>query len=225
MRCAASLYRVSSIRTDFSRAADGRSACRRRERLHDHSATRSHARRRAVARPLPPPAPEPDRRRRRPTTSAALTDSSPTSTRWNPAFTWARTACEEPAARRDAGHRPRHRSSCRRCGLSRTLSAYRPVDRHQRNRAVDLVGEGDGLQRAATSANCPIPASIARRLGACTDSFEHVTCASPAYLEEHGTPATLDDLAGHVSVNCVSDRTGRTRRLRFRNERQGGRAV
>jgi LysR family transcriptional regulator for bpeEF and oprC len=46
---------------------------------------------------------------------------------------------------------------------------------------------------------------IARRLG----SFEHVTCATPAYLESHGTPKTLDDLAHHFAVNCVSDRTGR----------------
>ncbi|CDY74728.1 Probable transcription regulator protein of MDR efflux pump cluster [Caballeronia glathei] len=71
------------------------------------------------------------------------------------------------------------------------------------NRAVDLVGEG--VDCSVQLGELPDSGLIARRLG----SFEHVTCASPAYLEEHGTPATLDDLAGHVAVNCVSDRTGR----------------
>lgn len=71
------------------------------------------------------------------------------------------------------------------------------------NRAVDLVGEG--IDCSIQLGELPDSGLIARRLG----SFEHVTCASPAYLEEHGTPATLADLSRHFAVNCVSDRTGR----------------
>jgi LysR family transcriptional regulator for bpeEF and oprC len=71
------------------------------------------------------------------------------------------------------------------------------------NRTVDLVGEG--VDCSVRLGELPDSGLIARRLGI----FEHVTCASPAYLERHGSPATLDDLAGHVAVNCVSDRTGR----------------
>jgi LysR family transcriptional regulator, regulator for bpeEF and oprC len=71
------------------------------------------------------------------------------------------------------------------------------------NRAVDLVGEG--VDCSVQLGDLPDSGLIARRLG----SFEHVTCASPAYLETHGTPATLADLSRHVAVNCVSHRTGR----------------
>ncbi len=38
---------------------------------------------------------------------------------------------------------------------------------------------------------------VARTLG----SIKLVTCASPAYLAEHGTPATLEDLQHHQGVN------------------------
>lgn len=34
-----------------------------------------------------------------------------------------------------------------------------------------------------------------------------VTCASPAYIERHGVPTTLDELASHQAVNYVSART------------------
>jgi LysR family transcriptional regulator for bpeEF and oprC len=71
------------------------------------------------------------------------------------------------------------------------------------NRAVDLVGEG--VDCSVQLGELPDSGLIARRLG----TFEHVTCATPAYLEAHGTPKTLDELAQHVAVNCVSARTGR----------------
>jgi LysR family transcriptional regulator, regulator for bpeEF and oprC len=71
------------------------------------------------------------------------------------------------------------------------------------NRAVDLVGEG--VDCSVQLGELPDSGLIARRLG----SFEHVTCATPAYLEAHGTPKTLDELAQHIAVNCVSPRTGR----------------
>jgi LysR family transcriptional regulator, regulator for bpeEF and oprC len=71
------------------------------------------------------------------------------------------------------------------------------------NRAVDLVAEG--VDCSVQLGELPDSGLVARRLGA----FEHVTCASPAYLDAHGTPHTLDDLERHVAVNCVCDRTGR----------------
>jgi LysR family transcriptional regulator for bpeEF and oprC len=47
---------------------------------------------------------------------------------------------------------------------------------------------------------------VARRIG----QARIVTCASPAYLDKHGTPTTLDELSGHHAVNYVSARTGKT---------------
>jgi LysR family transcriptional regulator for bpeEF and oprC len=46
---------------------------------------------------------------------------------------------------------------------------------------------------------------VARRVGTMTS----VCCASPAYLREHGTPRTPDELAAHRCVNYMSNRTGR----------------
>jgi LysR family transcriptional regulator for bpeEF and oprC len=37
-----------------------------------------------------------------------------------------------------------------------------------------------------------------------------VTCASPAYREKFGTPATLDELSEHRAVNYISARSGKT---------------
>ncbi|HVY87939.1 MAG TPA: LysR family transcriptional regulator [Hyphomonadaceae bacterium] len=44
----------------------------------------------------------------------------------------------------------------------------------------------------------PLPDSnlIATRVG----SIRHVVCASPAYLKQHGTPRSLDDLARHACI-------------------------
>lgn len=46
---------------------------------------------------------------------------------------------------------------------------------------------------------------VAKRIG----TYESVTCASPAYLERHGEPATIDDLQQHKAVHYFSGRTGR----------------
>jgi LysR family transcriptional regulator for bpeEF and oprC len=46
---------------------------------------------------------------------------------------------------------------------------------------------------------------IGRRLG----NMTFLTCAAPAYLAEHGTPRTLDDLRAHRGVMHFSGRTGR----------------
>ncbi|GAB5095213.1 LysR substrate-binding domain-containing protein [Caballeronia sp. LP006] len=70
-------------------------------------------------------------------------------------------------------------------------------------RNVDLVGEG--VDCSVQLGELPDSGLIARRLGV----LEQVTCASPAYLEKHGMPASVDSLAQHVAVNCVSSKNGR----------------
>ncbi len=76
-------------------------------------------------------------------------------------------------------------------------------------RFVDLVREGvDCAVRAGELVDSDM---VARRLGV----LDEVTCASPAYLAEHGTPASLDDLAGHATVGFVSSRTGQVLPLEF----------
>ncbi len=76
-------------------------------------------------------------------------------------------------------------------------------------RNVDLVGEA--LDCSIQLGALPDSGLAARRLGA----LEHVTCASPAYLARHGTPATLDDLARHTAVNCLSSANGRSQGFEF----------
>ncbi|MBP0650694.1 hypothetical protein J8J40_26965, partial [Mycobacterium tuberculosis] len=71
----------------------------------------------------------------------------------------------------------------------------------QGDRLVDLVREGvDCAIRAGELADSGL---IVRRLGLIAE----ITCASPAYLERHGVPATPDDLDGHVCVGFLSSRT------------------
>jgi DNA-binding transcriptional LysR family regulator len=84
---------------------------------------------------------------------------------------------------------------------------------------VDLVREGvDCVLRAGELADSSM---IARRVAL----LEQVTCASPAYLERHGDPATLEVLAatadaragkpGHRAVNYLSPASGRAHPLEF----------
>ena len=71
------------------------------------------------------------------------------------------------------------------------------------NRAVDLVGEA--VDCSIQLGELPDSSLAARRLG----TLEHVTCASPAYLERYGMPVSLDDFDHHVAVNCMSAHNGR----------------
>lgn len=84
---------------------------------------------------------------------------------------------------------------------------------------VDLVREGvDCVLRAGELADSSM---IARRVAL----LEQVTCASPAYLERHGDPESIEALAGthtevagragHRAVNYVSPATGRALPLEF----------
>jgi DNA-binding transcriptional LysR family regulator len=77
------------------------------------------------------------------------------------------------------------------------------------DRLVDLVREGvDCVIRAGV---LPDSDMIVRRLG----TAREITVASPAYLERHGMPSTLDNLAGHRMVGFVSSRTGLAMPLEF----------
>lgn len=52
---------------------------------------------------------------------------------------------------------------------------------------------------------------IARKLG----YFSNVLCAAPAYLERHGTPATIEDLKQHRCINYVYPTNGRQYQWQF----------
>src|SRR5262249_18399812 len=71
------------------------------------------------------------------------------------------------------------------------------------DRMIDLIE--DGVDCAVRIGELTDLSLVARRVGV----FEQMQCASPAYLERHGIPRSLDDLAEHVAVGFFSNRTGR----------------
>ena len=71
------------------------------------------------------------------------------------------------------------------------------------DRPVDLLTEGvDCVVRVGALQDSSL---VARRIGL----FEHVSCASPDYLANFGTPRSIEDLENHKAVNYFSSRTGR----------------
>ena len=71
------------------------------------------------------------------------------------------------------------------------------------DRTVDLLEEGVDC---AIRGGMPIDESlVARKL----IETGRITCASPTYLEQHGTPHTLNALTQHSVVNYQSPRTGK----------------
>ncbi|MDO9405211.1 MAG: LysR substrate-binding domain-containing protein [Polaromonas sp.] len=71
------------------------------------------------------------------------------------------------------------------------------------DRLVDLVREGvDCVLRVGEPGDSSM---VARRVA----TLQQLTCASRAYLDQHGTPATVDGLRGHRAVNFTSTRTGK----------------
>ncbi|MCV3209297.1 LysR family transcriptional regulator [Mesorhizobium sp. YC-39] len=95
--------------------------------------------------------------------------------------------------------------------LSEFLDRYPRIDLHigDGDRLVDLVREGvDCVLRSGEQADSGM---IARRVA----TLREVTCASPAYLEKHGMPATPDDLDGHLMIGFRSSRTGEVMPLEF----------
>jgi DNA-binding transcriptional LysR family regulator len=91
------------------------------------------------------------------------------------------------------------------------LAEYPDLKLHlgEGDRLVDLVREGvDCVLRVGDLRDS---AMVGRRIA----MLREVTCASPAYLARHGTPASLEELAGHVAVGFVSSATGTTIPLEF----------
>jgi DNA-binding transcriptional LysR family regulator len=77
------------------------------------------------------------------------------------------------------------------------------------DRFVDIVREGfDCVIRGGEVADSDM---IVRRLGLAREA----TFASPAYLERHGLPRSVDDLRGHEMIGFASSRTGQVLPLEF----------
>lgn len=77
------------------------------------------------------------------------------------------------------------------------------------DRFVDIVREGfDCVVRGGKVADSDM---IVRPLGVAHEA----TFASPAYLERHGTPRSLDDLQGHEMIGFASSRTGQVLPFEF----------
>jgi DNA-binding transcriptional LysR family regulator len=66
------------------------------------------------------------------------------------------------------------------------------------DRLSDPIREGiDCVVRAGEPKDSSM---VGRRVA----TLQEITCASPAYLKKHGTPATLDDLEGHEAIGFFS---------------------
>lgn len=77
------------------------------------------------------------------------------------------------------------------------------------DRYVDLIREGvDCVVRVGALSDSDL---VARRL----TMLDEVTCASPSYLERHGTPRDIDALDGHRMVGFRSSATGSVLPLEF----------
>ncbi|WP_025858333.1 LysR family transcriptional regulator [Pseudomonas sp. CHM02] len=90
------------------------------------------------------------------------------------------------------------------------------------DQAVDIVAEG--IDCVVRLGELPDSTLIARRIGA----VPMVTCATPQYLEQYGSPESIEDLADHKAVNYFSgsnrklmewqfDVDGKTQSLRMRS--------
>jgi DNA-binding transcriptional LysR family regulator len=71
------------------------------------------------------------------------------------------------------------------------------VELNASDRIVDIVEEGYDLAIRITGA--PSPTMVARRIG----PVRWVTCASPSYLERHGTPRTPQELNDHQCLGYL----------------------
>jgi LysR family transcriptional regulator for bpeEF and oprC len=78
------------------------------------------------------------------------------------------------------------------------------------DRLVDLVREG--VDCVVRGGEARVPGLVARRLAL----LPNVTCASHAYLDQHGRPRTLDQFRRHVGVNYLSTATGRPMPFQFK---------
>lgn len=89
--------------------------------------------------------------------------------------------------------------------LSQFRAAYPHVELHVglSDRLADVVGEG--IDCALRVGRLEDSSMVARTIG----SMRFVTCATPAYLAQHGVPRTIEELGKHQSVVHFSGRTGR----------------
>lgn len=71
------------------------------------------------------------------------------------------------------------------------------------DRLTDLVR--DGIDCALRVGELQDSSLIGRQVG----TMRFVTCAAPSYLQAHGTPQSLQELAAHTAVLHFSGRTGR----------------
>jgi DNA-binding transcriptional LysR family regulator len=71
------------------------------------------------------------------------------------------------------------------------------------DRLVDLVR--DGIDCVLRVGELRDSSMVGRRVA----TLQQVTCASAAYLDRRGTPATLEDLDGHQAVNFYSSSSGK----------------
>ncbi len=99
--------------------------------------------------------------------------------------------------------------------IGRTILIPALCDFHNRYPDIDLViGMGDRpVDLVQEAVDCAIrvgelqdSSMVAKRIG----TFQSLTCASPTYLERHGTPKTIAELKDHHAVHYFSSRTGRT---------------
>jgi DNA-binding transcriptional LysR family regulator len=81
------------------------------------------------------------------------------------------------------------------------------------NRHADLVAEG--LDCAVRGGEVTDQSLVARRIG----EFHFQTCATPAFLQAHGTPATPQELQSLPTIGMASSRAGRP--MPFRYEKAG----
>jgi len=71
------------------------------------------------------------------------------------------------------------------------------------DRLVDLVR--DGIDCVLRVGELRDSSMVGRRVA----TLQQVTCASAAYLDQHGTPQTLDDLQRHRAINFFSPSSGK----------------
>ncbi|NYT86389.1 LysR family transcriptional regulator [Pollutimonas harenae] len=71
------------------------------------------------------------------------------------------------------------------------------------DRVIDMVQ--DAVDCVIRVGELEDSSMVARRIG----TFEGITCAAPAYLEQHGEPRNIEDLVNHHAVHYFSSRTGR----------------
>ncbi|MGB6104419.1 MAG: LysR family transcriptional regulator [Pusillimonas sp.] len=71
------------------------------------------------------------------------------------------------------------------------------------DRPVDMVQEA--VDCAIRVGDLHDSSMVAKRIG----TFESITCAAPVYIERHGVPEAIDDLARHYAVHYFSARSGK----------------